>query len=164
MIREFIQKTKMTKNFTEESHIIFDVGSHDCAESIEFYKEFPNSKIYTFVCKPNTLEICQKNIKSYSDRITLIEGYLCDYDGDISLGPINQQNTIKWTQCHRLDTLMNKYGILRVDILWINMPLYQKTQELLILTGLGKKLYYGMCIRTQCDYEELTKIIDKCYI
>ena len=59
---------------------------------------------------------------------------------------------------------MNKYGISRVDILWINMPLYQKTQELLILTRLGKKLYYGMCIRTQCDYEELTKIIDKCYI
>ena len=44
-----------------EEYIIFDVGSRDCMQSIEFYHTFPNSKIYAFECNPNTLNICKKN-------------------------------------------------------------------------------------------------------
>lgn len=118
-----------------EDYIIFDIGSRDCLQSIEFYNMFPNSKIYAFECNPNTLDICKKNIELYSDRITLIEGAVCDYDGNITFYPINQDKTITtWsdgnpgasslfksngnytvenyvqdeiiTNCHRLDTVI----------------------------------------------------------
>ena len=89
MIENFI-KYILNKN---EKYIIFDIGSRDCLQSIEFYNMFPNSKIYAFECNPNTLDICKKNIELYSDRITLIEGAVCDYDGNITFYPINQQQT-----------------------------------------------------------------------
>ena len=39
-----------------EKYIIFDIGSRDCLQSIEFYKEFPNSIIYAFECNPKLSE------------------------------------------------------------------------------------------------------------
>jgi len=158
MIREFIQNVKLTK-YTNEPYIIFDVGSRDCTQSIEFYKEFPNSIIYAFVTNPDALETYKKYTKPYSDRITIIEGVLCDYDGEISLHPTNQQHTNKWTQCHRLDSLMKKYGISNVDLLWINMLPNQRLVELAILKGLGKHLNYRICIRAECDEKTLKEII-----
>ena len=38
-----------------KQYVIFDIGSRDCVQSIEFYHTFPNSKIYAFECNPNTL-------------------------------------------------------------------------------------------------------------
>jgi FkbM family methyltransferase len=77
-----------------EPYIIFDVGSRDCEQSIEFYKHFPNARIFAFECNPNTLPICKKNIEPYADRITLVEGAVTDYDGDISFFPIDQNKTV----------------------------------------------------------------------
>ena len=37
------------------------------------------------------IDICKKNIEPYSDRIILIEGAVCDYDGNITFYPINQK-------------------------------------------------------------------------
>ena len=133
-----------------QKYVIFDIGSRDCLQSIEFYNNFPNAKIYAFECNPNTLDICKKNIEPYSDRITLIEGAVCDYNGNITFYPINQQKTITtWkdgnpgassifksngeytaetyvqdeiiTSCHRLDSIMDKYGISNVDIMWMDL-------------------------------------------
>lgn len=176
MIEKFI---KYIEN-TNEKFIIFDIGSRDCLQSIEFYNAFPNSKIYAFECNPNTIDICKKNIESYSDRITLIEGAVCDYDGNITFYPINQQKTITtWkdgnpgassifktngeytietyiqdeitTQCHRLDSVMNKYGILKVDIIWMNL----QGAELLALKGLGNYLHNVKYIYTEVSYKEM---------
>ena len=90
MIENFLTHIENKDN----NFIIFDIGSRDCQQSIEFYHAFPNSKIYAFECNPNTLDICKKNIEPYSDRITLIEGAVCDYDGNITFYPINQKKTI----------------------------------------------------------------------
>lgn len=70
MIENYLKYLKFNK--TDEI-VIFDIGSRDCCQSIEFYNSFPNAKIYAFECNPNTLDICKKNISQYSDRITLIE-------------------------------------------------------------------------------------------
>jgi FkbM family methyltransferase len=176
MIQNFIKHIE-NKN---DPYIIFDIGSRDCVQSIEFYKQFPNSKIYAFECNPNTLEICKKNIESYSDRITLIEGAVCDYDGNITFYPINQQKTITtWkdgnpgassifksngkyaietyiqyemiTQCHRLDSVMNKYGISNVDIIWMDL----QGAELLALKGLGNHLQNVKYIHTEVSHKEV---------
>ena len=45
-----------------EKLIIFDVGSRDCKEAIEFSKLYPNSKIYSFEPNPDAIKIAKKNI------------------------------------------------------------------------------------------------------
>jgi FkbM family methyltransferase len=176
MIENFIKHIK-NKN---ENFIIFDIGSRDCVQSIEFYNTFPNSKIYAFECNPNTLDICKKNIEPYSDRITLIEGAVCDYNGNIIFYPINQEKTITtWkdgnpgassifksngkypietyiqdeitTQCHRLDSVMDKYSIPKVDIIWMDL----QGAELLALKGLGDHLQNVKHIHTEVSYKEM---------
>jgi FkbM family methyltransferase len=176
MIENFIKHIE-DKN---EKFIIFDVGSRDCGQSIEFYNAFPNSKIYAFECNPNTLGICKKNIEPYSDRITLIEGAVCDYDGTITFYPINQEKTITtWedgnpgassifksngeysfetyiqdeiiTNCHRLDSAMDKYCISKVDIIWMDL----QGAELLALKGLGNHLQNVKYIYTEVSYKEM---------
>ena len=163
-----------------EKFIIFDIGSRDCVQSIEFYNAFPNSKIYAFECNPNTLDICKKNIEPYSDRITLVEGAVCDYDGNITFYPINQKKTITtWkdgnpgassifksngkytietyiqdeiiTKCHRLDSVMDKYDISKVDIIWMDL----QGAELLALKGLGNHLQNVKYIHTEVSYKEM---------
>jgi FkbM family methyltransferase len=176
MITEFIAHIS-DKN---KEYVIFDVGSRDCVQSIEFYNMFPNSKIFAFECNPNTLPICRKNIARYSDRITLIEGAVCDYDGEIKFYPIDQDKTITtWkdgnpgasslfvsngeytiekyvqyeivTNCHRLDTIMNKYNISNVDIIWMDV----QGAELLAFKGLGKYLDNVQYIHTEVSHKEM---------
>ena len=176
MIENFI---KYIDNKYDE-FIIFDIGSRDCIQTIEFYNMFPNSKIYAFECNQNTLNICKENILPYKDRITLIEGAVCDYDGDIKFYPINQEKTITtWkdgnpgassifksngkysietyiqdeitTQCHRLDSVMDKYSIPKVDIIWMDL----QGAELLALKGLGNHLQNVKYIHTEVSYKEM---------
>jgi len=176
MIEKFVEYIK-NKN---QEFVIFDIGSRDCLQSIEFYNIFPNARIYAFECNPNTLGLCKKNIEKYSDRITLIEGAVCDYDGTIKFYPINQKETITtWsdgnpgassifksngnytiekyvqdeitTNCHRLDSVMNKYSIPKVDIIWMDL----QGAELLALKGLGNYLENVKYIQTEVSHIEM---------
>ena len=163
-----------------QEYIIFDVGSRDCVQSIEFYHKFPNSKIYAFECNPNTLQICKENIQPYVDRITLIEGAVCDYDGEITFYPINQEKTItSWidgnpgassifrsngeynvetyvqdeitTNCHRIDSIMQKYNIPKVDIVWMDL----QGAELLAFKGMGQALDNVRYIHTEVSHRAM---------
>jgi FkbM family methyltransferase len=176
MINEFI---KYIENKNDE-FIIFDIGSRDCIQSIEFYNTFPNAKIYAFECNPNTINICKNNIKLYNDRIILIEGAVSNYDGDIIFYPINQQKTItSWSDgnpgassiyksnntyiyetyiqdeisinCHRLDSVMKKYNIPKVDIIWIDL----QGAELLAFKSLGNHLENVKYIHTEISHKEI---------
>ena len=176
----------MVDNFTSyipdkmQDYVIFDIGSRDCAQSIEFYNVFPNAKIYAFECNPNTIDICRKNIENYKDRITLIEGAVCDYDGEIAFYPINQKETITtWadgnpgasslfksngtytmehyvqdeikTNCHRLDSIMKLNNIPKVDIIWMDL----QGAELLALKSLGEYFKSVKYINTEVSYKEM---------
>jgi FkbM family methyltransferase len=163
-----------------EEYIIFDIGSRDCLQSIEFYNTFPRAKIYAFECNPNTLGICRENIKQYSDRITLIEGAVCDYDGEIKFYPIDKEKTqTTWvdgnpgasslfksngtyiyekyvqyeikTNCHRLDTIIKEHNIPKVDIIWMDL----QGAELLALKGLGTHLRDVKYIHTEVSHKEM---------
>lgn len=160
--------------------IIFDIGCRDCAQSIEFYNLFPKAKIYAFECNPNTLNICRESIESYRDRITLIEGAVCDYDGSVTFYPINQEKTeTSWvdgnpgasslfksngtypyekyvqyeiiTNCHRLDSIMKKYEIPKVDLIWMDL----QGAELLALKGLGSYLASVHYVYTEVSHREM---------
>jgi FkbM family methyltransferase len=176
MISNFVSHIKNVN----DKFIIFDIGSRDCCQSIEFYNAFPNSIIYAFECNPNTIDICKKNIEKYCDRITLIEGAVTDYNGNITFYPINQKKTITtWhdgnpdassifksngeytvetyiqdeiiTQCHRLDSVMNKYDIPKVDIIWMDL----QGAELLALKSLGVHLKNVKYIHTEVSHKEM---------
>ena len=176
MIEKFINYI----NDKNKAYVIFDIGSRDCQQSIEFYKTFPNAKIYSFECNPNTLHLCEENIIPYQDRITLIKGAVCDYDGNITFYPINQEKTkTTWkdgnpgasslfksngkytvetyvqdeitTNCHRLDTIMNKHNIPCVDIIWMDL----QGAELLALKGLGNKLSSVEYLYTEVSHKEM---------
>ncbi len=163
-----------------KEHIIFDIGSRDCIQSIEFYHCFPNSKIYAFECNANTLDICRKNIEPFKDRITLIEGAVTDYDGTITFYPINQKETkTTWpdgnpgassifksnrtytiehyvqdevtTNCHRLDTVMQTHNIPRVDIIWMDL----QGAELLALKGLGTHIDNVKYMHTEVSHHPM---------
>ena len=177
MIETFLAHLKINRN---DEITIFDIGSRDCCQSIEFYRAFPNAKIYAFECNPNTLDICKKNILRYSDRITLIEGAVSDYDGDITFYPIDQKKTITtWkdgnpgasslfksngkypietyfqdeivVQCHRLDSIMMKYNIPKVDVIWMDL----QGAELLALKGLGNYLHNVKYMHTEISHKEM---------
>jgi len=165
----------------DQKYIIFDVGSRDCEQAIEFYKMFPNSFIYAFECNPNTLDICKKNIENYKDRITLVEMAVCNYDGEIDFFPIDQKNSISlWkdgnpgasslfkgnqmyetnekyiqyqikTKCCRLDTFMKNNNLNGVDIIWMDA----QGAELIILQGMGKYLKTLKYLYTEVSYKEL---------
>lgn len=176
MIENFISYI----NDKTKPYVIFDIGSRDALQSIEFYKHFPNAKIYAFECNPNTLHICETNIIDYKDRIRLIKGAVCDYDGSINFYPINQEKTITtWkdgnpgasslfksngkytiehyvqdkitTNCHRLDTIMNEHNIPCVDIIWMDL----QGAELLALKGLGNKLSSVKYVYTEVSHKEM---------
>lgn len=179
-ILSMIEQLSKCINRPNNPYVIFDIGSRDCLQSIEFYKKYPNAHIYAFECNPNTIDICRKNIIPYTDRITLIEGAVCDYDGEITFHPIDQENTkSSWsdgnpgasslfkfheeyskyhnsknekyiqktitTNCHRLDSVMKKLDIPKVDILWMDL----QGAELLALKGLGLHLNSVQYIHTE---------------
>ena len=125
MIEKFVNYI----NDKSKNYVIFDVGSRDCQQSIEFYKTFPNAKIYVFECNPNTLDLCEKNIIPYQDRITLIKGTSCNYDGNIDICYIND-NDYKFIE--------NKIPLNRVKLLLNNEKVlfnYFKKQVILVSTG-----------------------------
>ena len=159
--------------------VIYDIGSRDCMQSIEFYNAFPKARIYAFECNPNTLNICRNNIQAYSDRITLVEGAVCDYNGEITFYPINKDKTIttwhdgnpgasslfmatgnypheKYIQdeikvnCHRLDTLIQN-NMPPADLIWMDL----QGAELLALKGLGENIKNVKLIYTEVSHQEM---------
>ena len=124
--------------------------------------------------------MCEENIEPYKDRITLIKGAVCDYDGVVKFYPINQDKTrTTWkdgnpgasslfksngtykieeyvqdeieTNCHRLDTVMEQYNIPQVDIIWMDL----QGAELLALKGLGDKLTSVEYIYIEVSHREI---------
>lgn len=98
-----------------KKYVIFVVGSGNFVQCIEFYCKFPNAKIYIFGLQSNILPIYRKNIESFKDRITLIEGDVCEYEGDIDICYI-KDNDYKFIHekiaLNKIKILMNPNKIL----------------------------------------------------
>jgi FkbM family methyltransferase len=177
MIEDLVRSIPQT--YKNKDLVIFDIGSRDCIQSIEFSKYFPKASIYAFECNPNTIDICRNNIIGY-DNIKLIEGAVTDYDGTIKFYPIDQEKTVtSWkdgnpgasslfksngsypyekyvqdeitTNCHRLDTVMKKENINKVDIIWMDL----QGAELLALKSLDDNLKNVDYIYTEVSFKEI---------
>lgn len=96
MIENFVNYLKNNNYDFDKECVIFDIGSRDCLQSIEFFNTFPNAKIFAIECNPNTLENCKYNISilNYNSRITLIPKAVNLYTGKCNFYPINKDKTI----------------------------------------------------------------------
>lgn len=74
----------MDKNKIE---VVFEIGSRDCLDAIELYKEF-NSIIYSFECNPDTIDVCKENIKDY-DKINLVQKAISNENGFVNFYPFD---------------------------------------------------------------------------
>ena len=177
MISKFISYITIKK---DAPLVIFDIGSRDCEQSIEFYKTFPNSKIYAFECNPNTLPLCKKNIIDYSDRITLVPKAVNSFSGSCTFFPINQKQTVttwkdgnpgasslfksngqytieKYVQdetsvaCITLRDFMIEKSIDHVDIIWMDL----QGAELIALKSMGEFLKKTKYIHTEVSYKPM---------
>ena len=166
-------------NFDSSSLVIFDIGSRDCKQSLEFASYFPNSSIYAFECNPTTLSICRSNIEN-TKQITLIDKAVNIYDGRCKFFPINSEKTITtWSDgnpgasslfkangqydietyvqdeievdCTRIDTIMKKNNINHVDIIWMDL----QGAELLALESFGELINNVKFIHTEVSFKPM---------
>jgi FkbM family methyltransferase len=179
MIEDFIKFLKNENYDLTKEVTIFDIGSRDCLQSIEFTKSFPKSKIYAFECNPNTLDICKNNILNYP-QITLINKAVNYYDGLCKFFPINQQKTItSWKDgnpgasslfksndtypieryiqdeiiidCVTLETVMEEHKINKCDIIWMDL----QGAELIALESMKDKINFVDYIYTEVSFKPI---------
>jgi FkbM family methyltransferase len=180
MITNFVNHIKKTKYDTHKQCVIFDIGSRDCQQAIEFYNTFPNSNMYAFECNANTIPICLTNIEKYNDRITLIPKAVNNYTGKCTFFPINQQKTItSWSDgnpgasslfksndtyinehyvqdevnvdCVTLYDVIKEYNIPKVDIIWMDL----QGAELLALQSMKEYISTVDFIHTEISHRPI---------
>lgn len=168
--------TAVQEKVGENIKVIFDIGSRDALESIEFSRRFPNAKIYAFEANPTSYQKCLDNIRGL-DRIVVTNKVINDFDGFCKFYPINTEKTItahadgnpgassiflsngaadhveKYVQdeiklpCTRLDTFCKENNITGVDAIWMDL----QGAELLALTSLGILLDTVKVIETELE-------------
>lgn len=71
------------KIFKKDEILIFDVGAYDGRSAIEYLKEFPKSKIYSFEPTKTSFEKLKKNFGVHSS-ITIFNTAFSDFKGEAS--------------------------------------------------------------------------------
>lgn len=174
MIEEFLNK--ITPCLENPIECVFDIGSRDGLQSIEFSKRFPSAKIYAFEANPESIETCLQNTKDYPN-ITLVPKACLDFDGrtafyaiDMEKSPIknigasscfpisnlykSRENLLQKTievPCCRLDTFMVNNNIDKVDLLWIDA----EGSEICVIWGMGDKIKTVRAIYVETTFKPL---------
>lgn len=161
----------------EDVKVVFDLGSRDCLEAVEFAKRFPNAKIYSFECHPESIKTCLRNSAPFSDRITVVQKAVNSYTGTCKFFPIDPEKTVttwvdgnpgasslyksagtydhieKYVQneieveCVRLDEWAKEQGIEHVDLVWCDL----QGAELLAFQCMGDLLKTTKVIHTEME-------------
>lgn len=174
--------SEIAENYLKnEVKVILDIGARDLTESIFLSEKYPNAKVISFECNPQTLTICRERLTNYPN-ITLIDKAVNDYDGVCKFYPINPSKTrTTWEdgnpgasslfvandkypfetyvqdeieiQCTRVDTSLKQLGIDKVDIIWMDL----QGAELLALKSMGDFLQNVSIISTETEMNEMYK-------
>ena len=159
--------------------VVFDIGSRDGVQAIEFSRQFPEAHIVAIECNPNTLDRCRRNIAT-SSRITLIDKAVNSYSGRCVFYPIDPlKTTTTWkdgnpgasslfvangeypvetyvqdkveVDCVRLDDLCKQHHIHAIDIIWMDL----QGAELLALQSAGDLLDKVRYIYTEVSHRPI---------
>jgi len=128
---------------------VFEVGARYGDESKILKMVFPNSKVYSFECNPNTIDICKKNLLNIDgiffnafglgekEEYLPFYSYIQNNDGASSfLKRIDFDYTQKETgiiSINRLDNYVKSKNITNIDLLCMDVQGY----ELNVLKGAG---------------------------
>lgn len=139
--------TRFLTNLESEIHTIFEVGARYGDESLKLSEIFKNSKIYSFECNPNTVNICRKNLQGISNICFIDKGlgnenttlpfysYTQNNDGASSFYKrIDASVTQKITgniEIIKLYDIVKKYDIKTIDLLCMDIQGF----ELNVLKG-----------------------------
>lgn len=144
---------------------VFDIGSRDACQSLEFSDWFPESKIYCFEPVPQNAEWCKENIKD-RDNIIFEEIAISEKDEEIDFfvvtnGNIGASSLLKANKNHhhgssynqekikiksmKAETYMKKNNLLKVDLLWMDV----QGSELSVLRSFSNHLKNVKAIHTE---------------
>ena len=79
--KEINKKTFLNYFSKDDTMTIFDVGTYDGKDSLEFLNVFPKSNIFSFEADDRSIKTFKSIVKD--DRINLVETALSDVDGEI---------------------------------------------------------------------------------
>lgn len=162
-------------------NVILDIGARDLTESIFLSENYPNAKVISFECNPQTLPICREKSKNYPN-IELIDKAVNEYDGTCKFYPINPSKTKttwedgnpgasslfiandnypfeKYVQdeievdCIRIDTILKERNIDKIDIIWMDL----QGAELIALKSIGDILKNVSIICTETEMTPMYK-------
>ena len=162
-------------------NVILDIGARDLTESIFLSENYPNAKVISFECNPQTLPICREKSKNYPN-VELIDKAVNEYDGTCKFYPINPSKTKttwedgnpgasslfiandnypfeKYVQdeievdCVRIDTIVKERNIDKVDIIWMDL----QGAELIALKSIGDILKNVSIICTETEMTPMYK-------
>lgn len=165
----------VNEHIKSDINLILDIGARDLTESIFLSEKYPNSKIISFECNPQTLPICKENLKNHPN-IELIDKAVNEYDGTCKFYPINPSKTkTTWedgnpgasslfvangnypfenyvqdeieVNCCRIDTILRERNVDKVDIIWMDL----QGAELIALKSLGDILKNVSIICTETE-------------
>jgi FkbM family methyltransferase len=164
--------------------VIFDIGSRDGLQAVEFSNLFSEADIVAIECNRETLERCRRNF-AQRPRITLVDKAINSYTGRCTFYPIDPARTVTtWkdgnpgasslfvangdypvetyfqnqveVDCIRLDDLCAKLHIDAIDLIWMDL----QGAELLALQSAGALLDKVRYIYTEVSHRPIYK--DQC--
>jgi FkbM family methyltransferase len=98
-------------NDKSKPYVIFVVDTKDYQKSKIFYKIFPNAKIFVFEFETNSLICCERKTNPYQNRITLLNDFKFDYDGNIDICYINDNDFVY---------IKDKFSLNKIKLLFNN--------------------------------------------
>jgi len=161
--------------------VIFDIGSRDGLQALEFSRLFPEARIVAIECNPATLEKCRRNLAP-EPRITLVDKAINAHTGRCTFHPIDPARTVTtWkdgnpgasslfvatgdypvetyfqnrveVDCTRLDDLCEKLQIDAIDLIWMDL----QGAELIALQSAGVLLEKVRYIYTEVSHRPIYK-------
>jgi len=161
--------------------VVFDIGSRDGLQALEFSRLFPDARIVAIECNPATLDKCRRNLAP-EPRITLVDKAINAHTGRCAFHPIDQARTItSWkdgnpgasslfvatgdypvetyfqneveVDCTRLDDLCERLQIEAIDLIWMDL----QGAELIALQSAGALLEKVRYIYTEVSHRPIYK-------
>ena len=154
-----------------ENGLVVECGSRDCLDAIEVLNCYNPSKIYSFECNPESIEVCRANAKDYP-QIELVESAVGNCNEDISFYATDMEKSKDKNigassalfhnggqkdfiqkkinvPCTRLDTFMNDNNVENIDLLCLDLQGYEK----IALEGMGERIKDVSYIITEVNFE-----------